>query len=163
MQDSLPAWLSLTHRLSPLPPVGINYFGNIRKKARIPSATIFASLLYVTRLESRVHKVPPHITCKTRAEANACGRGGPCLEDIQRFLQRCRTHFADFPSIDTGIRSAALTDATLCQPTAYKLGTFAGQWQGSYVVRSFQQLVVAVLNKSLDAQFFYLHRMGHVQ
>ncbi|KAF8970671.1 hypothetical protein BDZ97DRAFT_1902010 [Flammula alnicola] len=120
---------------SVFPPQEIAYFGTVKRKARAPSAAIFATLLYFARTESlTVFKIPPHVTCETREEANQSGRMGACVDDIKHFYHHCRTRFADFPGIDVGIQSSARTtspDIIICQPSLYKLGTLSGQWQGS--------------------------------
>ncbi|KDR78266.1 hypothetical protein GALMADRAFT_65132 [Galerina marginata CBS 339.88] len=142
-----------------LSPQEIEYFGAVKRKARPPSAAIFAALLYFTRMESRTTlNIPPHITCETREEAIQNGTDGPCADDIRHFYHHCRTHFADFPGIDVGIQSSAIAaspDTILCQPSSYKLGTLTGQWQGSDLTPCIQtyhdwQSTVAPLDDSFN-------------
>ena len=80
--------------------------------------------------------VPNHIKCQTREEANQRGLTGLCADDIRHFHTHCRTRFADFPGIDFGIQTTLgkSPDIILCQPSFYKTGTIAGQWQGSEIV-----------------------------
>ncbi|KAF8999855.1 hypothetical protein BDQ17DRAFT_1246090 [Cyathus striatus] len=120
-----------------LPPVReVPYFGTVMHKARVPSAAVFASLLYFTRLEVAPISIPHHISeskWKTRREADLAGHRGPTLEDMVHFINHCRTRFSDFPAVDVGIQSQSL-DMVLGQPTPYKLGSLSGAWQGSYIV-----------------------------
>jgi len=120
------------------PPQQIVYFGSVKRMAYPPSGALFAILLYFTRMESLASLViPPHITCKTRREANEKEVSGPCVDDIKHFQNQCRTRFADFPGIDVGIQSSAkatLPDTILCQPSPYRTGTLSGEWQGSVLV-----------------------------
>lgn len=128
---------------SALPPQQIDYFGAVKRKARTPVAALFASLLFLVRVETVTKlNVPSHIRCETRELANQMGIEGPCVEDIKHFYHQCRTRFADFPGIDVGIQSstiATMPDTVLCQPSLYKLGTLSGQWQGSFMVRPQRQ------------------------
>ncbi|KAF9484157.1 hypothetical protein BDN70DRAFT_903795 [Pholiota conissans] len=123
--------------ISVLPPRDISYFGTVKRKARPPSASIFATLLYFVRADVLTkYKIPPHVTCQTREEANLRGLTGPCIGDVRQFYEQCRTHFAAFPGIDVGINSSAIAsspDTILCQPSLYQLGRLSGQWGGSYI------------------------------
>ncbi|KAF5329453.1 hypothetical protein D9619_009109 [Psilocybe cf. subviscida] len=119
------------------PPTDIAYFGTVHRKARVPSATIFATLLYFARTEisnSMIAMPHGHVMCRTREEANAAGQKGPSQEDVIHFARYCGTKFADFPGIDIGILSSTMSgspDVVLCHPSAYKLGTLSGRWHGS--------------------------------
>lgn len=133
-------------------PREIEYFGTVKRKAWIPSGALFASLLYFTRKEQITIKIPPHLTCKTRSEANLLGREGPCVDDIQHFFNNCRTHFANFPPIDVGISplnlAAASSEGSILGQTSYKLGTLNGPWQGSNIVwSSFYMLKLILIRK----------------
>ncbi|KAF8816957.1 hypothetical protein BYT27DRAFT_7247846 [Phlegmacium glaucopus] len=120
----------------------VEYFGTVKKTAWIPSGALFAALLYFTRKEQITIKIPPHLTCKTRSEANLLGREGPCVEDIQHFSNNCRTQFASFPAVDVGISTSNLAASSegsvLCQ-TSYKLGTLSGPWHGSNILPSLEE------------------------
>lgn len=121
------------------PPQEIDYIGSVRRKARIPSPVLFASLLFLARQErlTPTTKIPAHITFETREDASQAGYTGLTKADIRHFYDHCRTRFADFPGIDIGIQMATSPDVTLCQPSSYKLGTVSGQWQGSSTVCPF--------------------------
>ncbi|PPQ95781.1 hypothetical protein CVT26_015921 [Gymnopilus dilepis] len=127
---------------SVLPPQEIQYFGGVRRKAQPPFAALFATLLYFVRMELRTPLiVPNHIKCQTREEANQRGLTGLCADDIRHFHTHCRTRFADFPGIDFGIQTTLgkSPDIILCQPSFYKTGTIAGQWQGSEICPDIQE------------------------
>jgi hypothetical protein len=127
-RGSLPS-LSMPHE--------INYFGTVKAKAWIPSGALFASLLYFTRKEQNVIRIPPHLVGRTRSEASLLGREGPCVEDIQHFSENCRTHFAEFPTNDVGPSTShpeAPSEGLILGQTSYKLGTLNGPWQGSNIV-----------------------------
>ena len=114
-------------------PREIIYFGTVKRQAWIPSGALFASLLYFARREQSTIKIPPHLASRTRSEASRLGRQGPCVEDIQHFSKNCRTHLAKFPAID-GPLTSNLSDGPVLGQTSFKLGTFDGPWQGSYIV-----------------------------
>lgn len=91
-------------------------------------------MLYFTRKEQINIRIPPHLACRTRSEANLLGREGPCVEDIQYFSKNCRTHFAKFPAIDVESHLDAPSEGLILSETSYKLGTLSGSWQGSNIV-----------------------------
>jgi hypothetical protein len=129
------------------PPQEINYIGSVKRKARIPSPVLFASLLFLVRQDrlTSTTKIPAHIVYDTREDASQAGYTGLTRADILHFYDHCRTRFADFPGIDIGIQSSSIAtspDVTLCQPSSYKLGTVSGQWQGSSTVCVFALFIV---------------------
>ncbi|KAJ3516228.1 hypothetical protein NLJ89_g1251 [Agrocybe chaxingu] len=142
--------------LSVLAPCEVAYFGDITLKARLPPAALFASLLYFTRMESITpFSVPPHISCATRAEAQACGYNGVCLEDYEHFYRNCRTKFADFPALDVGVQSAAMAkeEGPIFQPVPYQLGVLSGRWQGSQLMPFVQEYKSWTESPSLPKKF----------
>jgi len=117
------------------------YFGTVKKRACLPSAPLFASLLYFARTESITpFRVPKHITFKTRDEAILAGYDGLCVEDYEHYYHHCRTTFPDFSAPGIGVQSPVLfsqPDSIICGPARYKLGTLSGLWQGSQMVSYF--------------------------
>ncbi|TFK36577.1 hypothetical protein BDQ12DRAFT_686654 [Crucibulum laeve] len=116
-------------------PRDVAYFGNLARKARVPSATIFACLLYFKRREARTPEIPITLKWQTRAQAEAAGHteSGPTREDFQHFVDHCETRFGESQAVDFGVRSRSL-DSVLGQPAPYKLGTLTGCWQGSWIM-----------------------------
>ncbi|CAA7262022.1 unnamed protein product [Cyclocybe aegerita] len=142
--------------LSVLAPCEVAYFGEITLKARLPPAALFASLLYFTRMESITpFSVPPHISYATRAEAQARGYNGVCLEDYEHFYRNCRTKFADFPALDVGVQSTAMgkEEGTIFQPVPYQLGSLSGRWQGSQLMPFVQEYKSWTESPSLPKEF----------
>jgi hypothetical protein len=137
-----------------LPPQEINYIGSVKRKARIPSPVLFASLLFLARQDrlTPTTNIPAHVVYETREDASQAGYTGLTKADIRYFYDHCRTRFADFPGIDIGIQSSSIAtspDVTLCQPSSYKLGTVSGQWHGSSTVCDFASFIV----ESHDSDF----------
>lgn len=128
---------------TPLLPREVVYFGQVLRTARVPSAPLFASLSYFTRLETMEPVIPPHLIeakRQTREDADAQGQLGPTIDDMLHFIHQCRTRFADLPATDIGIQHKhfdSSPNSVLGQPIAYRLGTLTGRWQGSYIVRQF--------------------------
>ncbi|KAF8628574.1 hypothetical protein AX17_005970 [Amanita inopinata Kibby_2008] len=117
----------------PLPPSEVTYFGSVTRKADVPLASIFASMLYFARVELDTPMIPPHLKAapyRTRAEANANGQEGPTLEDVVDFVDNCRTHFEG--------NCNRTRQTSLClrlhQRGCYTLGSLTGRWQGSYML-----------------------------
>lgn len=125
---------------APILPRDALYFGQVSRKVRVPSASIFAALLFFTRQETLDPAIPPHLIAarrQTREVADALQQVGPTLDDIEHFIHRCRTKFADFPATDVGVMERGTTaslSSTMESPALYKVGTLTGSWQGSYIV-----------------------------
>jgi len=133
-----------------LRPREVPYFGQITRKAQIPSAPVFATLSYFTRLETMIPMIPPHLA-KTRDEADASGRLGPTCEDVEHFIHECQTRF---PLNDCRMwLTISRKHETLYQPTLYRPGTLTGRWQGSYIVFQFQNLPENMLIAPLASTF----------
>lgn len=100
----------------------VSFFGNIRHSIDIPSLPLYATLIYLTRLEALPPQLPSHI--KNSREKN---EGGPTAEDLFEFTQSCVTHYSQFPSNPR-------TPWPTLNGTRYKLGDLTGSWRGSWVV-----------------------------
>lgn len=117
------------------PPVVVVYFGNNDRKARIPCASLYATLLYFIRAETRGFDVASPRECQRRSQLSG-PTTGIYIDDIEDFYDHCRTTFADFSALDNGVQPNALNLSphdVLCQPS-YQLGTLSGLWQGSTMV-----------------------------
>lgn len=117
------------------PPVVVVYFGNNNRKARIPCASLYATLLYFIRAETHGFDVASPRECLRRSQVSG-HTTGVYIDDIEDFHNHCHTTFADFPAIDNGVQPNSLNLSlhdVLCQPS-YQLGTLSGLWQGSTIV-----------------------------
>jgi len=120
----------------PLLPQDITYFGHVQHKARVPCASVYASLSYFSRHETMRPMIPPHLIKaerQTRVKADSLGQSGPTLDDVEHFIHECRTHFIDFSVISPRVQHLR-SPLILGQPSSYRLGTLTGRWQGSYIV-----------------------------
>ncbi|RDB17638.1 hypothetical protein Hypma_001087 [Hypsizygus marmoreus] len=122
---------------SPLLSPNVPYFGEISRNRRIPSVALFAILSFFTRKETLRPMIPPHLLDGkrlTREEADALGKEGPTLDDMEHFISRCQTQFASFPAIDFGEQhSSDILPLALDEASSYNVGTLTGRWQGSYI------------------------------
>jgi hypothetical protein len=119
-------------------PQNITYFGHVQRTARVPCASVFASLSYFSRHETMLPMVPPHLIKskrQTRAEADALGQLGPTLDDMAHFIHQCKTSFVDFSMICSRLQHIKSTPFLNVDQPSYRLGTLTGRWQGSYIVR----------------------------
>ena len=124
------------------PPVVVVYFGNNNRKARIPCASLYATLLYFVRAETQGFDVASPREFQRRSQLSG-HTTGIYIDDIEDFYNHCRTTFADFPAIDNGVQPNVLDlslQDVLCQPS-YQLGTLSGLWQGSTIVSLFTMKV----------------------
>lgn len=120
------------------PAVVVVYFGNNDRKARIPCASLYATLLYFIRAETRGFDVASPRECQRRSQLSG-PTTGIYIDDIEDFYDHCRTTFADFSALDNGVQPNALNLSphdVLCRPS-YQLGTLSGLWQGSTMVSLF--------------------------
>lgn len=104
----------------------------MKRQAWIPTGALFASLLYFARREQTVIRIPPHLATRTRSEASRLGHEGPCVEDIERFNEHCRTHLAAVDVV--GTLTCDPSEGLILGQTSFKPGTLDGPWQGSYIV-----------------------------
>ncbi|PPR05093.1 hypothetical protein CVT24_010080 [Panaeolus cyanescens] len=124
---------------STFPPQTVNYFGAATREIRVPSAPLFAILLYCTRIETVKLSIPPHLKHRTRERSTLSG--------------------TVYPVNNTGNFSSEMEnslDSILWQQSFYKLGTLSGQWQGSDMTalsHKYQGWVLSnTMPKSFDGQ-----------
>jgi hypothetical protein len=89
------------------PPPVVVVFGNNNRKARIPCASLYATLLYFIHTEIQGFDVASPRECQRCSQLSGSATG-TYIDDIEDFYNHCRTTFADFPAIDNGVQPNAL-------------------------------------------------------
>ncbi|KAJ7353132.1 hypothetical protein DFH08DRAFT_60456 [Mycena albidolilacea] len=118
---------------APLPPPSsreIAYFGP--RTVHVPSAPVYSILCYFTRLDTLSPMFPVHLAAAGRVQVPS--RAGPCREDVEHFINECRTRFEpwDFAT-ETSIPRAD-DSLTRYLTQSYFPGSLTGRWQGSSIV-----------------------------
>ncbi|KAK7055507.1 hypothetical protein R3P38DRAFT_1358485 [Favolaschia claudopus] len=104
----------------PSPPQSreVAYFGS--RRVDVPSAPIYSILCYFTRLDILTPMFPVHLSSR----AQTAPRTGPRREDVEHFINDCRTRFEPWDLVTKNPRS----------DESYLLGSLTGRWQGSSIV-----------------------------
>ncbi|KAJ7756333.1 hypothetical protein B0H16DRAFT_698707 [Mycena metata] len=125
--DSTPS--KLTRHASP-PTRQVEYFGT--RTVQVPSAPIYSILCYFTRLDALSPMFPAHLS----SAAQSPSKFGPRREDVEHFINECRTRFEpwDLPLEYPG--SSIADPLTRCLSPSYFPGLLTGRWQGSSIVPS---------------------------
>jgi hypothetical protein len=100
----------------------------------VPSAPVYSILCYFTRLDTLSPMFPVHLAAAGRVQVPS--RAGPCREDVEHFINECRTRFEpwDFAT-ETSIPRAD-DSLTRYLSQSYFPGSLTGRWQGSSIVCS---------------------------
>lgn len=127
---------------APLPPPSsreIAYFGP--RTVHVPSAPVYSILCYFTRLDTLSPMFPVHLAAAGRVQVPS--RAGPCREDVEHFINECRTRFEpwDFAT-ETSIPRAD-DSLTRYLSQSYFPGSLTGRWQGSSIVCSSCHSIIA--------------------
>ncbi|KAJ6463539.1 hypothetical protein C8R45DRAFT_522616 [Mycena sanguinolenta] len=112
---------------APSPPSReVPYFGP--RTVQVPSASIYSTLCYFTRLDTLSPMFPVHLSSTAHIPPS---RSGPRREDVEHFINECRTRFEpwDFAA------GCSLNDSlTRFLSQSYFPGSLTGRWQGSSIV-----------------------------
>ncbi|KAJ7699322.1 hypothetical protein B0H17DRAFT_306967 [Mycena rosella] len=104
------------------------YFG-VRTVA-VPSAPIYSILCYFTRLDTVVPMFPVHLSAAARSGA------GPRPEDVEHFINECRTRFESCDQGQAALEQHLSSDDSLTRwlNHPYSPGSLTGRWKGSAIV-----------------------------
>ncbi|KAJ7270649.1 hypothetical protein B0H12DRAFT_1307001 [Mycena haematopus] len=112
---------------APYPPAReVVYFGP--RTVQVPSASIYSTLCYFTRLDTLSPMFPAHLRSTVHTVPS---RPGPRPEDVEHFINECQTRFEpwDFAT-DYGLNDSL----TRYLNQSYFPGSLTGSWQGSSIV-----------------------------
>ncbi|KAJ6578801.1 hypothetical protein DFH09DRAFT_347935 [Mycena vulgaris] len=107
------------------PSKDVVYFGP--RTVQVPSAPIYSILCYFTRLDTLIPMLPEHLS----SAASVPSRPGPRREDVEHFINNCRTRFEPWDFANTQTSPNFLTRG-IDRP--YFPGLLTGRWKGSAIV-----------------------------
>lgn len=115
---------------APPPTREVEYFGT--RTVQVPSAPIYSILCYFTRLDTLSPMFPVHLSSATEAPSKI----GPRREDVEHFINECRTRFEPWDFALKYPGSSIADPLTRCLSPPYFPGFLTGSWQGSSIVCS---------------------------
>ncbi|KAF8192795.1 hypothetical protein K438DRAFT_1590126 [Mycena galopus ATCC 62051] len=120
---------------APAPPCRkVWYFGP--RTVQVPSASIYSTLCYFTRLDTQVPVFPVHLASSAPAQTPPSGTGtGPRREDVEHWVKECRTRFEPWDLNFATAYGLNVNDTlTRYLGQSYVPGSLTGRWQGSSIV-----------------------------
>ncbi|KAJ7454950.1 hypothetical protein B0H11DRAFT_2068312 [Mycena galericulata] len=115
------------------------YFG-ITRTVLLPSAPIYSILCYFARLDTLVPMFPIHLSSTSTPTSSRSGpKTGPNHQDVEHFINECRTRFEPWDSSPVSSSPSAATlpvgDSSARSITPpYLHGSLTGSWMGSAIV-----------------------------